>query len=154
MAQCRPVVVIPGMNHGHFSNGVANTARGDLAAEVAQGPGLQVVASHMLRFMAANHPGTIPEVAAAAVEQLLTATEASLDFLSPYTAALGEHRGKSAGRHAVLEMGGEGRGASVGCWLSAVCKLERGGGCQLMLWLPSAGIVYRCDFKVPLPCNA
>lgn len=34
LAQTRPFAIVPGMNHAQFSNGVLNTARGDVASEV------------------------------------------------------------------------------------------------------------------------
>lgn len=89
LATVRPLAVIPGMNHAQFSNGVVNTARGDLPSDVPLETQAEAVAGLLVAFVAANHPAATRESSHHAVEQLMQATAASFELLTPYCEASG-----------------------------------------------------------------
>lgn len=97
-ARSRPVVIVPGMNHGHFSNGIANTMRGDLEAEISLEAASAAVADAVSRFVLVNHPeydlgqeqigmGGGEDVTPAS--WLAGATASSAAFVDGYLSALG-----------------------------------------------------------------
>ncbi|KAL4427622.1 hypothetical protein ABPG75_001711 [Micractinium tetrahymenae] len=88
-AQVRPFAIVPGMNHAQFSNGVVNSARGDIPSDVPIKTQAEAVAGLLAAFAAANHPEATEESARQEIEQLLQATTASFDLLTPFLEAAG-----------------------------------------------------------------
>ncbi|PNH11302.1 hypothetical protein TSOC_001910, partial [Tetrabaena socialis] len=85
----KPVIWIPGLNHGNTSNGVVNTPRGDVAAGVTEHSAcMKVLGAHVASFLTA-HLAPSEQGRAEAEDALLAAVQASTRHTAPYCAALG-----------------------------------------------------------------
>lgn len=116
-AKARPVVLISGCNHAHFSNGIVKTARGDLPTDTSIDASAEDIANALATFVAANAPGVNPDKANAAAKFLARETICSAMLLSSYAAVLGRIPLDKLYSHEISELGltlARGTGAEMG----------------------------------------
>jgi hypothetical protein len=91
VSSLRPMLVVPGMNHAQFSNGIVRKERGDLDPDVPQDEALLLVSKGMLHFLTVNcaHMGIPPINVSTAVKVLTSMTEAAARFIDVPAVALG-----------------------------------------------------------------
>jgi hypothetical protein len=91
VSSLRPMLVVPGMNHAQFSNGIIRKERGDFDPDVPQHEALSLVSKGMLHFLTVNcaHMG-IPGINVSTAVQVLTSmTEEAARFIDIPAVALG-----------------------------------------------------------------
>lgn len=91
ISSVRPLLVVPGMNHAQFSDGIVRKERGDLDPNVSQDEALTIVAQGILHFLIVNcaHMGIPTAEVSNAVQVLASMTEEAARFIDPPAVALG-----------------------------------------------------------------
>ncbi|GLI58893.1 hypothetical protein VaNZ11_000660, partial [Volvox africanus] len=85
----KPVVVVPGLNHGNTSNGQARTQRGDITAGVAEYGKCIELLGGLIGAFATAHLTTSAAARSQASHVLLDAVRQSMHLTAPYCVALG-----------------------------------------------------------------
>lgn len=91
VSSLRPMLVVPGMNHAQFSNGIIRKERGDFEPDIPQDEAVSLVSKGMLHFLTVNcaHMG-IPAINVSTAVQVLTSmTEEAARFIDVPAVALG-----------------------------------------------------------------
>ncbi|KAG2451540.1 hypothetical protein HYH02_004138 [Chlamydomonas schloesseri] len=89
VARNAPLLVLPGINHGNTSNGIARTVRGDITADVAPYEEcIQVLGRHIGAFITA-HMSRSTDARTEAETFLVEALRKSFVLTAPYCKALG-----------------------------------------------------------------
>ncbi|KAK9792040.1 hypothetical protein WJX73_001274 [Symbiochloris irregularis] len=87
-AAFKPVILLPGINHGHMSNGETRTQSGDLEADISREAAAESIADTIVAFLKLHGPDSI-EGKAKALDSLQQQCIRTAEHLSPFTEALG-----------------------------------------------------------------